>query len=178
MSRYIDADKLWNDRPQVTPEKSLDYKAGFSECMWAFSKLIREQIDNSASDVVPRSEVEISQHLLKDAWKRIEEFDNLCEELQRKYDLAVAEREANVKGFTEELEKAKTDLDLLKSTITHKEEEAYNKGYEDAKADILEKLQADIARDEVLAEYGDELFEGRIAGFKVVMNYLNAEGEK
>lgn len=41
----------------------------------------------------------------------------------------------------------------------------------------MEKLQADIARDEILAEYGDELFEGRIAGFKVVMNYLNAEGE-
>jgi hypothetical protein len=71
-----------------------------------------------------------------------------------------------------------SDLDLLKSLITHKEEEAYNKGYEDAKADILEKLQADIERDETLAEYGDELFEGRIAGFKAVINYLNAEGEK
>lgn len=31
------------------------------------------------------------------------------EQLQRKYDLAVAEREANVKGFTEDLAKAKTD---------------------------------------------------------------------
>lgn len=56
MARYIDADKLWNDRLQVTPEKSMDYKAGFSECMWAFSKLIREQIDNSTADVEPRSE--------------------------------------------------------------------------------------------------------------------------
>lgn len=67
---------------------------------------------------------------------------------------------------------------LITSTSTHKEEEAYNKGYTDAKADLLEKLQADIARDEVLAEYGDELFEGRIAGFKAVINYLNAEGEE
>lgn len=58
MPLYIDADKLWNDRPQVTPEKSMDYKAGFSECMWAFSKLIREQIDNSTADVIPKSEVE------------------------------------------------------------------------------------------------------------------------
>lgn len=52
MSRYIDADKLWNDRPQMTPEKSMNYKAGFSECLWAFSKLIRKQIDNPAADVV------------------------------------------------------------------------------------------------------------------------------
>lgn len=72
----------------------------------------------------------------------------------------------------------KSDLDLLKSTIAHKEEEAYNKGYADAKADILEKLQADIARDEILAEYGDEFFEGRIAGFKAVINYLNVEDEE
>lgn len=82
------------------------------------------------------------------------------------------------KDVLELINNKKTDLDLLKSTITHKEEEAYNKGYADAKADILEKLQADIERDETLAEYGDELFEGRIAGFKAVMNYLNAEGEK
>lgn len=76
------------------------------------------------------------------------------------------------------INKQKNDLDLLKSTITHKEEEAYNKGYADAKADILEKLQADIERDETLAEYGDEFFEGRIAGFKAVINYLNAESEE
>lgn len=72
----------------------------------------------------------------------------------------------------------RAELDLLKSTITHKEEEAYNKGYEDAKADILEKLQADIARDEILAEYGDEFFEGRIAGFKAVIIYILSEDEE
>lgn len=43
----------------------------------------------------------------------------------------------------------KTDLDLLKSTITHKEEEAYNKGYEDGKADMqgeVERLEREIER--------------------------------
>jgi hypothetical protein len=34
-----------------------------------------------------------------------------------KYDLAVAEREANVKGFTEELAKAKTEVEFLRKTI-------------------------------------------------------------
>ena len=56
MARYIDADKLWNDRPLLPKGKSQDYSAGFSECMWAFSKRIREQIDNAAADVVPKSE--------------------------------------------------------------------------------------------------------------------------
>lgn len=74
--------------------------------------------------------------------------------------------------------RTEVDFDLLKSSVTHKEEKAYAKGYADAKADLLEKLQADIARDEILAEYGDEFFEGRIAGFKAVINYLNAEDEE
>ena len=58
MARYIDADKLWNDRPLIPEGKSQDYGAGFSECMWGFSKLIRKQIDNPAADVVPRTEIE------------------------------------------------------------------------------------------------------------------------
>lgn len=40
------------------------------------------------------------------------------------------------------INKQKTDLDLLKSTITHKEEEAYNKGYTDAKKSILMDIKA------------------------------------
>ena len=35
------------------------------------------------ADVAPREEVEISQHLLKGAYKRIEELDKLCGELQK-----------------------------------------------------------------------------------------------
>lgn len=55
MSRFIDADKLWDNRPQVKPEKSLDYKAGFSECMWGFSKEIKKQIQEYSVDGVEKS---------------------------------------------------------------------------------------------------------------------------
>ena len=58
MPRYIDADKLWNDRPLIPEGKSQDYGAGFSECMWGFSRNIRKQIDTESADVVPKSEVE------------------------------------------------------------------------------------------------------------------------
>lgn len=40
------------------------------------------------------------------------------------------------------INKQKTDFDLLKSTITHKEEKAYNKGYADAKKSILMDIKA------------------------------------
>lgn len=52
MSRYIDADKLWNDRPQLIGGESLGFKAGFSECMWGFSTRIKEQISHPTADVV------------------------------------------------------------------------------------------------------------------------------
>ena len=52
MSRYIDAEKLWNDRPQLLGGESLGFKAGFSECMWGFSKRIKEQISHPTADVV------------------------------------------------------------------------------------------------------------------------------
>ncbi len=52
MARYIDADKLWNDRPLIPEGKSQDYGAGFSECMFGFSERIRKQIDNPMADVV------------------------------------------------------------------------------------------------------------------------------
>lgn len=52
MSRYIDADKLWNDRPQLTGGESIGFKSGFSECMWGFSKRIKEQISHPTADVV------------------------------------------------------------------------------------------------------------------------------
>ena len=41
----------------------------------------------------------------------------------------------------------KSEVDILKSLITYKEEEAYNKGYEDGKADMqseVEKLQNEL----------------------------------
>ena len=55
MSRYIDADELWNNRPQLSEGKSIDYGAGFSECMWGFSKEIKKQIEHySVSGVEKR----------------------------------------------------------------------------------------------------------------------------
>lgn len=76
----------------------------------------------------------------------------------------------------------KSEVDILKSTITHKEDEAYNKGYEDAKADILEKFQAeilpDIERNELLAGYGDEFFEGRVNAFHIAIGVLDKLTEK
>lgn len=69
------------------------------------------------------------------------------------------------------------EIDLLKSTITHKEEEAYTKGYADAKADILEKLQAEVERAETIAKYGDDFYEGKAEGVNAAMNCILSEGE-
>ena len=75
MARYIDADKLWNDRPQIPEGKSMDYVAGFSECMWGFSRNIRKQIDTESADVVPKSELE-AEH---DRWLRLVGENNMLE---------------------------------------------------------------------------------------------------
>ena len=69
MARYIDAEKLWNDRPPFPKDQSDDYVLGFNECMWAFSKLIREQINNAPADVAPRAEVEATLKCYKDTIK-------------------------------------------------------------------------------------------------------------
>ena len=58
MARYIDADELWNDRPQFPSGQDAEYDAGFCDCYLAFSELIRKHIDNTTADVVPKSEVE------------------------------------------------------------------------------------------------------------------------
>lgn len=51
MSRYIDADKLWNDRPQCPRGQSQEYDKGFWDCIFRFSELIRKHINNSTADV-------------------------------------------------------------------------------------------------------------------------------
>ena len=88
MPRYSDADKLykdvlasWDKDKHVTLEASRVHRQEHQHLM----RMIEKQ---PTADVVPKSELEISQHLLKDAWKRIEELDELCGELQRKYDMA------------------------------------------------------------------------------------------
>lgn len=59
MSRYIDADKLWNNRPQLSKGKSIDYGAGFSECMWGFSKQIKKQIEDCSVEGAEKSIIPI-----------------------------------------------------------------------------------------------------------------------
>lgn len=49
---FIDAVKLWENRPPYPGGKNPDYVFGFTDCMDEFSKLIREQIDNPSADVV------------------------------------------------------------------------------------------------------------------------------
>lgn len=135
---------------------------------------------SEAVDVIVKNPYNVAFKQIK-VIKAIEDLPSADVVLRAEVEELKRENESLAKTVNEASElirKHKSKLDLLKSTITHKEEDAYNKGYADAKADISEKLQADIERDETLAEYGDEFFEGRIAGFKAVINYLNAEGEE
>lgn len=52
MPRYIDADKLWNNRPQIPKGMNEKGVQGFERCLRGFSEEIRKQIDNSTADVV------------------------------------------------------------------------------------------------------------------------------
>lgn len=52
MAPYIDSDKLWNNRPQYPTDRDESYIAGFSDCMWEFSKCIQKQI---RSDIPPKT---------------------------------------------------------------------------------------------------------------------------
>lgn len=82
MSRYFDVDKLIK---KIFPYDVVDKNA------YAINaQAVYNAIQNvPAADVVPKGE-----------------FD----QLKHKYELAVAEREANVKGFTEQLSKVKTEV--------------------------------------------------------------------
>ena len=102
MAEYINRDNLIKDLCTIsapTPSES-----------WIVEKCIEKANEQPTADLVPKSEVAD----LQDSFKCLEETNkHLCDEyisLQRKYDLAVAEREANVKGFTEELAKVKTEV--------------------------------------------------------------------
>lgn len=64
----------------------------------------RAEIDDLTRDTIPKL-----KYGLERANKYGAELDKEFAELQRKYDLAVAEREANVKGFTATLKTIKTE---------------------------------------------------------------------
>lgn len=75
MARYIDVDKVELKGLAVFDE-NLDVLVPLS--------VVRKALQMTpTADVVPKSEVDMCQHLIKDAWKRIEELDELCGELQK-----------------------------------------------------------------------------------------------
>ena len=80
--RYIDADKLVEMcKRQIECEwNTIAAPNSWADAFQDFSDLVEQ---TPTADVVPKSEVDMSQHLLKDAWKRIEELDELCGELQK-----------------------------------------------------------------------------------------------
>lgn len=87
MARYTDIDALIIEMEKRNNELFDEY--GFDFYVQGYADAISKVENAPTYDVVPRSEVE---------------------QLQHKCDLAVAEREANVKGFAEELSKAKSEV--------------------------------------------------------------------
>ena len=92
MARYIDADKLWNDRPQPTKNNDPRFTAGFNECMAGFSEIIRRMIDNPTDCVPLKSEVEkIFEEIRKRAYSERgffvvnSDIDDFIAELKKKY---------------------------------------------------------------------------------------------
>lgn len=83
MARYIDANALYKETEKKIKEAN-SYRMAVVDS--EFLDLIN---DADEADVVPRAKYE---------------------ELQHKYELAVAEREANVKGFAEDIAKAKSEV--------------------------------------------------------------------
>lgn len=70
-TKYIDADKLWTNRPIVPDGKSQDYIAGFMECMWAFREIIQK---NTTADVVLKSEVEKLELTLEEVMLSVDKW--------------------------------------------------------------------------------------------------------
>lgn len=114
----------------------------------------RDLLDRAAN------EIEWLRQDLEGAYERIDE-------LIHKYDLAVAEREANVKGFTEELTKARDEIEQLKRNL-----EQCENGYRQQ----IHLLQCKLtdARSEVIAEIEEEIDRG----LSVISKILNSKGDR
>lgn len=118
--------------------------------------------------------------LLDEKYKEIERLEHLIaelskelEQLQRKYDLAVAEREANVKGFTEELKKSKAEIEQLQEDI-ERLQDINNRDVENIKLAKLECARG------IFAEIFEDCFDqfGYInydALFKLKNKYVGGE---
>lgn len=127
--------------------KALECMAGdeieCSKCAYHDIDRCRVWVPKDAIDLINRQKAEIEQ-------------------LNQKYDLAVAEREANVKGFTEELAKARAEVERLQAEIN---------AYSLAKKYDAEHFMADIKtlqmenntlikkRDVLLQSYARGIFE-------------------
>ena len=77
MARYIDADRFKSNLEKAMEKMHLIGGVKGVDVGAVIVALNRQP----TADVVPKSEVDMSQHLLKDAWKRIEELA----ELKKKY---------------------------------------------------------------------------------------------
>ena len=114
MPRYIDVEgyrKLFDEEYKKTRELIFQGKTHLDNIAEGFCEAGRVIDRIPTADVVPKSEVEN----LKNG------YSNLRGECKR---------------FMTENETLQREYDILKSLITRKEEEAYNKGYEDGKADM------------------------------------------
>lgn len=80
MQRYINADKVHEFVDAKVAEGKGEWAKGVPY-EWAYALTV---IDNlPAADVVSKDVYDISQHLLGDAWKNIEQLGELCEKLQK-----------------------------------------------------------------------------------------------
>ena len=52
MSRYIDADELWNNRPKLPLHMSIKAVEGFQYSSRMFAEQIKKQVNNSSADIV------------------------------------------------------------------------------------------------------------------------------
>lgn len=75
------------------------------------------------------------------------------EQLNHKYELAVAEREANVKGFTEQIETLTVELQAMRGAAN-----SYKMHYENARAEAVKEFAERLKKDKIKPEFPWEDF--------------------
>ena len=73
--------------------------------------------------------------LRPDQRRLIRNLCDVCDMYEKTADLAVAEREANVKGFTEELKKLTIELEAMRTAAN-----SYKMHYESAKSEVIDEF--------------------------------------
>lgn len=140
---------LTNQDHFAVTEKGRNEMARYIEkeplCAWlenmGVSDFIIRKIESEANfptaDVVPKREADMLHHLLKDAWKRIEELSDLCGELQK----AEAEVE-NLKVLLEIKDVSYAGLKELYDTDTTALIKAREKTEVEVAREILEEIES------------------------------------